>query len=105
MMTAYDIVIRPIITERAMAGAADKKYVFEVAKSAGKVEIKKAVEEIFGVKVASVNTLIVRGSSDVIKSRLAAFQPILMEALPLTLEEIFIYELGGEDYAVRDIML
>ena len=57
MMTAYDIVIRPIITERAMAGAADKKYVFEVAKSAGKVEIKKAVEEIFGVKVASVNTL------------------------------------------------
>ena len=40
-----------------MAGAADKKYVFEVAKDAGKVEIKKAVEEIFGVKVASVNTL------------------------------------------------
>ena len=35
----------------------------------------------------------------------AAFQPILMEALPLTLEEIFIYELGGEDYAVRDIVL
>ena len=62
MMTAYDIVIRPIITERAMAGAADKKYVFEVAKSAGKVEIKKAVEEIFGVKVASVNTLNVMGA-------------------------------------------
>ena len=61
MMTAYDIVIRPIITERAMAGAADKKYVFEVAKSAGKVEIKKAVEEIFGVKVASVNTVTMRG--------------------------------------------
>ena len=60
-MTAYDIIIRPIITERAMAGAADKKYVFEVAKDAGKIEIKKAVEEIFGVKVASVNTLIVGG--------------------------------------------
>ena len=57
MMTAYDIVIRPIITERAMAGAADKKYVFEVAKSAGKVEIKKAVEEIFGVKVEKVTTI------------------------------------------------
>ena len=56
-MTAYDIIIRPIITERAMAGAADKKYVFEVAKTAGKVEIKKAVEEIFGVQVASVNTV------------------------------------------------
>ena len=61
MATAYDIVIRPIITERAMAGAADKKYVFEVAKDAGKIEIKKAVEEIFGVKVASVNTLTVPG--------------------------------------------
>ena len=57
MATAYDIIIRPIITERAMSGAADKKYVFEVAKDAGKIEIKKAVEEIFGVKVAKVNTL------------------------------------------------
>ena len=62
-MTAYDIIIRPIITERAMAGAADKKYVFEVAKDAGKIEIKKAVEEIFGVKVASVNTLNVPGKA------------------------------------------
>lgn len=61
MATSYDIVIRPIITERAMDGAADKKYVFEVAKIAGKIEIKKAVEDIFGVKVKSVNTLTVPG--------------------------------------------
>jgi len=61
MTNAYDILIRPIITERAMAGAADKKYVFEVAPSAGKPEIKKAVEAAFGVKVKSVNTLTVRG--------------------------------------------
>ena len=60
-MTAYDIIIRPVITERAMAAVADKKYVFEVAKDAGKIEIKKAVEEIFGVKVASVNTINVPG--------------------------------------------
>ena len=60
-MTAYDIIIRPIITERAMDGAADKKHVFEVAKTAGKIEIKKAVEEIFGVKVAAVNTVNVPG--------------------------------------------
>ena len=53
-MTAYDIVIRPIITERSMAGAADKKYVFEVAKSAGKIEIRKAVEEIFEIGRAHV---------------------------------------------------
>ena len=56
-MNSYDIIIRPIITERALSAVADKKYVFEVAKDAGKIEIKKAVEEIFGVKVASVNTI------------------------------------------------
>ena len=60
-MISYDVIIRPIITERSMAGAADKKYVFEVAKAAGKVEIRKAVEEAFGVKVARVNTMIVPG--------------------------------------------
>ena len=63
MATAYDIIIRPIITERATAGAADKKYVFEVAKSANKIEIAKAVEEIFGVKVAKVNTLNMQGKA------------------------------------------
>ena len=60
-MTAYDIIIRPVITERSMAAVAEKKYVFEVAKTAGKIEIKKAVEEIFGVKVASVNTVTMCG--------------------------------------------
>ena len=62
-MTSYDIIIRPVITERSMAAVADKKYVFEVAKTAGKIEIKKAVEEIFGVKVASVNTVTVPGKA------------------------------------------
>ena len=50
-------------------------------------------------------TLIVRGNPAEIKTRMAVYSPILMEALPLSLEEIFIYELGGEDYAVRDIVL
>ena len=62
-MTAYDIIIRPIITERSMTSVADKKYVFEVAPTAGKIEIKKAVEEIFGVKVAKVNTLNMYGKA------------------------------------------
>ena len=44
MANVYDIIIRPIITERSMAAVADKKYVFEVAKDAGKIEIKNAVE-------------------------------------------------------------
>ena len=57
MKTAYDIIKKPVITERSMSGIAESKYVFEVATSANKVEIKKAIEEIFGVKVASVNTV------------------------------------------------
>ncbi len=62
-MVSYDVIIRPIITERSMASAADKKYVFEVASAAGKIEIKKAVEEVFGVKVAKVNTMTVPGKA------------------------------------------
>ena len=50
--TAYDIIKRPIITEQSMAETEAKKYTFEVAKDANKIEIAKAVEEIFGVKVA-----------------------------------------------------
>ena len=60
-MNAYDIIRRPIITEQSMEAVADKKYVFEVAMSATKTDVKAAVEQIFGVKVAKVNTLIVNG--------------------------------------------
>ena len=70
-MTAYDIIIRPVITERSMNSVADKKYVFEVAPSAGKIEIKKAIEEIFGVKVAAVNTMNVHGKA----KRMGAARP------------------------------
>ena len=61
MKTAYDIIIRPIITEQSMEDLDIKKYVFEVAKDANKVEIKKAIEEIFGVTVLKVNTVNVIG--------------------------------------------
>ena len=57
MKSAYDIIIRPVLTEKSFDGMADKKYVFEVAVNAGKTEIKYAVEQIFGVKVESVNTM------------------------------------------------
>ena len=70
-MTAYDIIIRPIITERSMSAIAEKKYVFEVAPTAGKIEIKKAVEEIFDVKVAKVNTMNVSGKA----KRMGAARP------------------------------
>ena len=61
-MTARDIIIKPVITEKSMAGvAAGTKYTFQVAKSATKINIARAVEEIFGVKVSKVNTVNVRG--------------------------------------------
>ena len=60
-MNAYDIIRRPVITEQSMEAVADKKYVFEVAIDSNKTEIKAAVEEIFGVKVAKVNTIRMMG--------------------------------------------
>ena len=58
---AQDIILRPIITEESMLGTADKKYTFSVAKDANKIEIAKAVEELFKVEVKSVNTVNCRG--------------------------------------------
>ncbi len=63
MKTAHEIVIRPIITEDSMERLAGKAYTFEVAAGSNKVEIKKAVEELFGVKVAKVNTISMKSKS------------------------------------------
>ena len=60
-MNVYDIILKPVITEQSMADVADKKYVFQVAMGANKTEIKAAVEEIFDVKVAKVNTIRMQG--------------------------------------------
>ena len=60
-MNAYDIIIKPVITEQSMADVADKKYVFKVAINATKTEIKAAIETIFEVKVAKVNTVRMQG--------------------------------------------
>ena len=61
MMNVYDIIRRPVITEQSMENIADKKYVFEVDINANKTEIKAAVEAVFGVKVAKVNTVRMQG--------------------------------------------
>ena len=60
-MDARDIIIKPLVTEKSTDLMADGKYVFKVAKKANKVEIGKAVEEIFKVKVTDVNTINVTG--------------------------------------------
>ncbi|HBB28386.1 MAG TPA: 50S ribosomal protein L23 [Clostridiales bacterium] len=57
MRSPHDLIRRPIITEKSMDSMADKKYTFEVDKKANKTEIKNAIEQIFGVKVKSVNTM------------------------------------------------
>ena len=60
-MKEFDIIYRPILSEKSYAGIATKRYVFEVAKAANKQEIKDAVEKVFGVKVARVNTANIEG--------------------------------------------
>ena len=62
MKAAQDIILAPVITEKSMAMARNKKYTFKVAKDTNKIEIAKAVESLFGVKVAKVNTVSVRGT-------------------------------------------
>ncbi len=65
MKSATDIIIRPIVTEKTMGGSADRKYTFEVARDATKIDIGRAVEELFNVKVESVNTMHVSGKKTV----------------------------------------
>ena len=69
MKTAHDIIVKPVITERSMDMARDKKYVFRVLKDASKTEIKYAVEEVFKVKVKDVNTIKMPGKKKRLGSR------------------------------------
>ena len=61
MKSAYDVIIKPVISERSMDIAPEKKYTFKVATDANKTEIKQAVEEIFGVEVKKVNVMNMEG--------------------------------------------
>ncbi len=61
-MMPEDIILKPVLTEKAMDGIADKRYTFTVLRSANKTQIKTAVEQMFGVKVAGVNTVTRRGT-------------------------------------------
>lgn len=61
MRAAQEVIIKPIVTERSMEGLQEGKYTFKVLKAANKIEIAHAVEELFNVKVAKVNTMNVKG--------------------------------------------
>ena len=69
-MDARDIILAPVVSEKSVTLMADKKYTFKVEKTANKIQIAKAVEEIFGVKVAKVNTISMKGA----KRRMGRFE-------------------------------
>ena len=95
-----------VLLERSLTDLQDNVVKLQIAFSDGTLpELPKDLNVLHTSQIGRVFTLIVRGDPAGIKTRMAVYSPILMEALPLTLEEIFIYELGGEDYAVRDIVL
>jgi large subunit ribosomal protein L23 len=61
MKLAYDIILKPVISERSMDDAQNKKYTFKVATDANKSEVKRALEEIFGIEIEKVNIMNVKG--------------------------------------------
>ena len=67
--------------------------------------LPQEIKVLHHAQTGRVHTLICRGSAEELEQQLAALHPIFIDAVPLSLEEIFIYELGGEDYAIRDIVL
>lgn len=62
-LTSYDIISKPVITEKSMAAMSEGKYTFRVHVSANKVQIRRAVEEVFNVKVADVKTIRLEGKT------------------------------------------
>lgn len=95
-----------VLLERSLTDLQDNIIKLQLAfQEPGLPPLPEGLNVLHTSQIGRVYTLIVRGDPAQIKERMAALNPILMEMLPLSLEEIFIYELGGEDYAVRDIVL
>jgi large subunit ribosomal protein L23 len=65
----YDVILSPVVTEKATTASEHNKVVFRVARNATKPQIKEAVEKLFNVKVAGVNTLVTKGKTKVFKNR------------------------------------
>ena len=80
MREAQEIILRPVITEKSMTGVQQKRYAFQVAKDANKIEIAKAVEKLFSVKVDKVNTMHVRGKAKRVGAN-AGFKPDWKKAI------------------------
>ena len=94
-----------ILLERTLSELQDNTVKLQVVFPGAVPELPAELKILHHSNVGRVHTYIVRGSSEEILQRMQITNPVLLEAIPLTLEEIFIYEMGGEDYAVRDIVL
>ena len=92
--------------ERSLSDLQDNTVKLQVAyQSEEEPELPAELQVLHRSRVGRVYTYIMRGNIEHIRRRMQITQPLLLEAIPLTLEEIFIYEMGGADYAVRDIVL
>ena len=94
-----------VLLERSLSDLQDNTVKLQVAFGGDEPELPAGLNVLHHEKIGRVHTYIVRGNQNDILAQVSALQPILLEAIPLTLEEIFIYELGGADYAVHDIVL
>jgi len=94
-----------VLLERSLAQLQDNMVKLQVVFQDGMTEVPADLEVLHASKIGRIHTLIMRMNAEEAENRLAVYQPMLVDAVPLTLEEIFIYELGGADYAVKDIVL
>ncbi len=95
-----------LLLQRSLTDLQDNILKVQVAFPDGELpELPSTLEVLHKTQLGRVHTLIIRGGVHAVQGRLGQLNPLFMDVLPLTLEEIFIYELGGEDYAVRDIVL
>ncbi|MBQ9647710.1 MAG: ABC transporter ATP-binding protein [Oscillospiraceae bacterium] len=94
-----------VLLERSLSELQDNTVKLQVVFPGDEPPMPDGMTVLHESAVGRVHTIIFRGKQSDIEERLAAYRPVFMEAVPLTLEEIFIYELGGVDYAVRDIVL
>ena len=93
-----------VLLERSLAQLQDNMVKMQVVFRDGQ-EVPADLPVLHVSRVGRIHTLIMRMNAQEAAARLAVYDPMLVDAVPLTLEEIFIYELGGADYAVKDIVL
>ena len=94
-----------VLLERSLAQLQDNMVKLQVVFQDGVTEVPADLPVLHASKVGRIHTLIMRMNAEEATAKLATYSPLLVDAVPLTLEEIFIYELGGADYAVKDIVL